>query len=318
MPQISIILATYNGATYLREQMKSILCQTYQDFELIIRDDGSTDATLELIAEYAAQDPRIKIMPNTGNLGINENFYTLMEEAQGEYVAISDQDDIWEHDKLEILLQYLGGADLAYTDSQLIDAEGSSIGISLIETRTIKPKEGRNIMSFFYRNTVSGHACLFRRELVSRIVETGRQAPTMMYDMVVATAASFGEGVRYYAERPLTFHRIHTANNHNKMHDSLHSKRRKHENFLTRKKVRFRKKVESLKEQLTFFRTLLTEAHPEVSNAIPKPENIDSYLSSTFINVRLLIRLRKDLDAKWSEALNLSAGISYLLIFKLL
>ena len=101
---IDIVLATYNGEKYVGEQIESIINQTYKDWKLIIRDDGSKDKTAEVIEKYAAKDNRITIIKDgIGNLGFNGNFTKLLETSSQDYVMICDQDDVWIPEKIEIM-----------------------------------------------------------------------------------------------------------------------------------------------------------------------------------------------------------------------
>ena len=102
---ISIAMATYNGEKYLAEQLDSILAQTVQDFELIVCDDCSSDSTAEILSRYAEKDSRIKIFVNEKNLGFVKNFEKAVSLCSGEYIALSDQDDVWFAGHLEILLR---------------------------------------------------------------------------------------------------------------------------------------------------------------------------------------------------------------------
>ena len=99
---IEILLSTYNGEAYLRQQLDSILAQTYQDFRLTVRDDGSTDGTWDILAEYAAHHPdRITLMPADGNRGYPDCFWYLLEHAgEADLYAFCDQDDVWDTEKL--------------------------------------------------------------------------------------------------------------------------------------------------------------------------------------------------------------------------
>lgn len=101
---ISIALATYNGANYVREQIDSILCQTVQDFEIVVSDDKSTDDTLAILTSYALSDSRFHIYENANNLGFKKNFEVVLSKCSGDFVALCDQDDIWLPNHLEILL----------------------------------------------------------------------------------------------------------------------------------------------------------------------------------------------------------------------
>ena len=122
---IGIAMTTYNVERFLREQIDSILNQTYTDFELIICDDVSSDSTVDILNEYAQKDSRIHIIQNEKNLGFLKNFEKAIRiclERGAEYIALSDQDDIWLPNHLEVLLKTLNGKEgLACGDVRLID-----------------------------------------------------------------------------------------------------------------------------------------------------------------------------------------------------
>ena len=102
MEKIDILLATYNGSKYLHEQLDSILSQSYENINVIIRDDGSSDNTVMIIKEYEQKDNRVKLLSdNLGNLGFVRNFEKLMKNSTSEYLMFSDQDDIWYNNKVE-------------------------------------------------------------------------------------------------------------------------------------------------------------------------------------------------------------------------
>lgn len=99
MKTVSIVLCSYNGEHFLKTQLDSIVCQTYPIHELIIQDDGSTDHTLDIAREYAAQYPFIRVEQHPQNLGFNRNFENALKKATGDFIAIADQDDIWYPEK---------------------------------------------------------------------------------------------------------------------------------------------------------------------------------------------------------------------------
>lgn len=135
---ISIAMATYNGEKYLREQINSILNQTIQDFELMICDDCSSDNTWNILLEYQSQDKRIKCFRNEENLGFKKNFEKAIRLCSGEYIALSDQDDIWLPEHLEKLVNIIGDADIACGNAELIDGKGNSMGLFLSETKELE------------------------------------------------------------------------------------------------------------------------------------------------------------------------------------
>src|SRR6476661_6415310 len=99
-PLVSVVLATYNGELFIEEQIKSILQQTYSPIELIIVDDASTDNTISIIQQFEASHSCIRLFTSERNVGYIKNFEKGMLLASGEYIALSDQDDIWEAAKL--------------------------------------------------------------------------------------------------------------------------------------------------------------------------------------------------------------------------
>jgi glycosyltransferase involved in cell wall biosynthesis len=105
MTRVSVCVATYNGAAYLCEQLDSILIQLRSEDELIISDDHSTDETQAILGRY--HDARIKIFANPGKRGHVQNFAYAMAQATGEFIALSDQDDIWVENRLERMLEQL-------------------------------------------------------------------------------------------------------------------------------------------------------------------------------------------------------------------
>ena len=106
--KIEILMATYNGEKYIKEQIDSIINQTYKNWKLLIRDDDSKDKTLEILKEYKKKDTRIKIIKdNKGNLGFVKNFEELVKNSKEEYIMFSDQDDYWLENKLEVYINEL-------------------------------------------------------------------------------------------------------------------------------------------------------------------------------------------------------------------
>ena len=102
---ISVGLASYNGERYIREQVDSIIAQLDSIDELVISDDGSTDGTLDILASY--NDPRIHVYHNEENHGVNGNFENALKHSQGDYIFLSDQDDVWLPGKVEACLKAL-------------------------------------------------------------------------------------------------------------------------------------------------------------------------------------------------------------------
>lgn len=116
--KVSVVMATYNGEEYITEQLDSIVNQSYPVDEIIICDDKSTDRTIEVITEYILKNKvqQIKLYENSENLGFAENFNKALNLADGDYIFFSDQDDIWENNKIQIMLDKMD----EYTDCKLL------------------------------------------------------------------------------------------------------------------------------------------------------------------------------------------------------
>ncbi len=165
---ISIAMATYNGEKYLREQLDSILAQTVQDFELVVCDDCSSDSTRKILQEYASKDDRIRIVFNQQNRGFVKNFEQAVSLCKGEYIALSDQDDIWKDNHLEILLRNLGSASASVGNALIMDAVGN-INHDYLSDRDCYFVDGNNsdrlFRILFYGNPFQGTSALYRRDL---------------------------------------------------------------------------------------------------------------------------------------------------------
>lgn len=120
-------MTTYNGAKFVAQQLDSIIDQTIKDFELIICDDCSTDNTLDIISKYASDDSRIKIIRNQNNLGFKKNFEQALRFCTGDFIALCDQDDIWEENHLELLISNIGNNYVIAGNNQLVDADMKSL-----------------------------------------------------------------------------------------------------------------------------------------------------------------------------------------------
>ncbi|WP_161596830.1 glycosyltransferase family 2 protein [Chitinophaga vietnamensis] len=116
-PEVTVVMATYNGGKYITEQIESIINQTYSNWKLVIRDDGSTDDTVKIAKMYAERDRRISLLEDDRkNLGARDNFGALIKYVAGkcEYLMFSDQDDKWNSDKIALTLQRMLEAEKTY------------------------------------------------------------------------------------------------------------------------------------------------------------------------------------------------------------
>ena len=165
-PLISVALGTYNGEKYLKEQIDSILRQTYTNIELIITDDCSTDGTPAILREFAGKYENVHVYFNETNLGLVRNFEKAVKYVQGEYIAFADQDDIWLPEKIQRLVDNIGDNMLIYSDSAYIDAESNLMGKKISDYRHLITGKNLYTLDQYSGLWVSAHSMLFRRELL--------------------------------------------------------------------------------------------------------------------------------------------------------
>lgn len=212
---IDILMASYNGADYIEKQIDSILHQTYQEFLLWIRDDGSSDRTMEILNRYEKEYPeKIRIIRDgKGNLGVRLNFNELLQYSKQEYCMFCDQDDIWLPEKIEKTLRKMqeieqGRPAFVFTDLMLIDEKDRVISDSMWEYAGVNPKE-TSLSKLLYQNVATGCTVMINRALV-RLAGT-IPAECDMHDYWLALlAASFG--VIDYLPEPLIQYRQHMGN----------------------------------------------------------------------------------------------------------
>ena len=206
-------MATYNGEKYLREQIDSILNQTIQDFELIVCDDCSTDTTWNILLEYQSQDKRIKCYRNEENLGFKKNFEKAIKLCTGEYIALSDQDDIWLPEHLEKLVNIIGVTDIACGNSELIDKTGKSSNKLLSDASDLCSLYSDEEMTYrflCFTNPFQGASMLIRRNF---LFEKALPIPegVLYHDAWFAACACLSQGIQY-TFNVVTLYRQHGKN----------------------------------------------------------------------------------------------------------
>jgi glycosyltransferase involved in cell wall biosynthesis len=204
-PLVSIALCTYNGEKYLRQQLDSLLAQSYSNLEIIIVDDASIDGTIALLKQYQGDNSNIKLVLNEQNIGFNQNFKKAIELCTANLIAIADQDDIWESEKISLLVDNIGDNLLLYHDSAYIDQEGNLTGKNT--TSHHRFVSGNCAENLIYYNCISGHACLIKKELLSLTPEFD---PAFYYDWWLAYTAACTGKINFITQK-LVRHRKHSA-----------------------------------------------------------------------------------------------------------
>jgi len=218
---IGILLAVYNGGDFLAQQLDSIAAQDDLDWVLYARDDGSSDHSPAILEEYSKQDERIHpIFDTLGNLGASNNFASLMKMHgldSNQYIAFSDQDDVWQRDKLSSQLnamqqlerQFLDSPLLVHSDMEVVDGKLECIAPSFMRHQGIEHINRGEVKVLLAQNFVTGCTVLVNRRLLDIALPVPDEA--LMHDWWLALcAAVFGH--IGYIDQPLVKYRQHGKN----------------------------------------------------------------------------------------------------------
>lgn len=205
-PLVSIAMCTYNGEKYLAQQLDSLLAQTWPAVEIIITDDASTDGTVKILQQYAQLHSTIKFFVNEKNIGYNRNFEKAITLCNGEYIAISDQDDIWEADKITVMMQqwpqqsmFIYSLSGNFTDD---DFAGRKAAPNVVYT------DVSDVHKLVFNSPIHGHACMFKKELMPVCTPF---PPDIFYDWWMSMHAA-ATGTIGCVPQTLTWHRSHSSN----------------------------------------------------------------------------------------------------------
>ena len=204
--KIAILLASYKGENYIREQIQSLLEQTVTDTTIFIRDDQSPDRTFEIEQEFEKNYPdKIKVKRRTeGKGGSKENFWALCQEAvkmDADYFMFCDQDDVWNPDKIEITLKRMQKVEkknpkkpvLVHTDLEVVDQNLNSLGSSFVRYRALDAKITA-INRLLVQNNVTGCTMMINRLLLEKALKLSNISAIAMHDWWFSLVASlFGE-----------------------------------------------------------------------------------------------------------------------------
>ncbi|MDD2793716.1 MAG: glycosyltransferase family 2 protein [Sediminibacterium sp.] len=205
-PLVSIVIATYNGERFLEKQLNSILQQTYPNIEVVVVDDCSTDGTQALLRGYEARYPQVHVYVNEQNLGYVKNFEKGMLLAKGNYIAPSDQDDIWLPEKISVLMEAIGEYDIVYCNSALMDDADQLVGRQLSDVKQLF--DFNDPIMYAIGNSAPGHAMILQRKTVLESVPLPEMIP---HDHWLSFVATFHKGL-HFVDRPLVHYRQHDAN----------------------------------------------------------------------------------------------------------
>lgn len=205
--KISVAMAYYNGASYIKEQLDSILSQLKKEDEVVISIDKAEDGSEELLREWAGKDTRIHLIKGPEK-GVVHNFENALSHCEGDIIFLSDQDDIWAPDKVKKVRKAFekSGAFAILHNAVIVDENGKETGEkTLFELRNSKKGLVKNLI----KNSYVGCCMAFRRELLPVILPIPEEM--YMHDYWIGTAAEI-MGTAAFLKEPLLYYRRHSAN----------------------------------------------------------------------------------------------------------
>lgn len=210
-PVISVALATYNGAKFLREQLDTIYTTCDATYEVVVSDDGSSDGTREIVQEYARKRG-LRDVTDGRHRGLVGNFGHVLQQCRGHYIALADQDDIWMEGRLDRLLRAIGEFDAVYSLIDRVLKPDGEIGMWSgpvgIREQVERIGTGRPTAHLLASNWVVSHTLFVRRRVLDVALPIPPAQPYQ--DGWLALAASAGAGLRYLTPSP-TIYREHAA-----------------------------------------------------------------------------------------------------------
>ena len=211
--KVNILMSTYNGQQFLAEQIRSIQEQSYTDWTLFIRDDGSSDNTKEILKDFERQDRRIHLIDSdkSDNLGVIKSFHKLVNHDRADYYFFSDQDDVWLPNKLELSLKEAQNypVDLplmGYMDLKVVNQDLEIMTESMVKSQS--HHANTELVQELTENTVTGGVAMINHALAEMWQETD---DILMHDWYLALLASaFGNLV--FIDQPGELYRQHSDN----------------------------------------------------------------------------------------------------------
>ncbi|RXT04507.1 glycosyltransferase family 2 protein [Ammoniphilus sp. CFH 90114] len=216
--QVDILLSTYNGSKYLNELLSSIINQTYKEWRLIIRDDGSTDDTMNLIRNYSEKHPKkISIIYDHRNLGPSLSFSELLKYCDANYIMFCDQDDVWLNNKIELTIEKMHLLErefpskplLLHTDLLVVDEHLQLISKSFWHYQNLN-STNKNLNHLLVQNIVTGCTMMINKRLKELACPIPNHA--IMHDWWIGLVASLYSGI-HHMNVPLILYRQHSENN---------------------------------------------------------------------------------------------------------
>lgn len=208
--KVDILLPTYNGEKFLREQLDSIIEQTYKNIRIIISDDCSSDSTPQILEEYKKKDDRIEIYIQQKNLGVVKNIEFLLQKVENSLYMLSDQDDVWLPNKIEKSIEKLKSenVDLVFGDLEVVDEKLNTIYSSFGDFMQLNKKIHKYINSYklnYLYNCVTGCTILSKKEYIEKILPIPNESKYLIHDHWIGLIVSLNGKVAYMPEKYIKY-----------------------------------------------------------------------------------------------------------------
>lgn len=197
---ISVCIATYNGERFIREQIDSILRQLSSDDEIIVSDDGSTDDTISII--NSIEDKRIRVIEGPRKQSPTSNFECALKASKGDFIFMSDQDDVWKPNKVKICMEWLQRYDCVVSDAEVTDSSLNPLYPSLYAIMQVR--QGR-IYNTIWKNGYTGCCMAFRRNVLEASLPFPKDIP--MHDIWIGNVAAYKYNVKFIPDTLIYFRR---------------------------------------------------------------------------------------------------------------
>ena len=207
---IDILLPTYNGEKYLKEQIDSILNQTYKNIRLIISDDCSKDSTPKILEEYRGKDERIELYLQKENIGVVKGIEFLLKKVKSNYYMLADQDDVWLPMKVEKSIETLKkeNADLVFGDLEVVDQDLKTMYPSFGDFMLLNRKINKYINSYkvnYLYNCVTGCTVLSKKEFIEKILPIPTESKYLIHDHWIGLVVALNGKLAYMPEKYIKY-----------------------------------------------------------------------------------------------------------------
>ena len=219
MEKVIVLLSTYNGERYLTEQLESLVAQKDVDVEILVRDDGSKDATVAMLDEW--QEKGALSWYTSANLGPGKSFIHLLQTAApGNYYAFCDQDDVWLPEKLSVTMDKMRAVEaenpgkpvIIHTDMNVVDESLNIIHDSFWRSSGLRPDILRTFPYLCTCNSVNGCTIVMNSVARELILEKYVEHDIIIHDVISALTVAYHGGIIDYVETPTVLYRQHSTN----------------------------------------------------------------------------------------------------------